>query len=460
MIALADPSDGTSLELVDLLVGLLEFRDPYFRGGSSLCRLLATATAEEMGLGPARTGHLALAALLRDLGRVAVGGRLTAPGPELDAVGRDEIRRHVDTSLRLLEGVALDPEVRDAVRHHHEQWDGGGYPDRLRGDRIPLAARILAVADSFSAMVAPRPYRLPKRIPEAVDELRREAGTRYDPDVVAALVRVLARRDQRSLAFGLRHHVLVVDGEEQGATAIAAKLCSNGYLAEVVPCPAAARERLKRSPVDALVLAADLADRGAEALLREVRHDLFMAELPVVVTSADDPELRVALLDAGADACLASATAFAELRATLASLVGRAVRTRASVQPAPSAGTGAAHWHALQGDLRDFPLGWLLQVMKYDSRTAVLVVWRGEEQGTICIERGDPCHAETRSSTGVDAVRQMLAWEQGSFLVHPNTRTADRTVDCSLMRLLLEEAVTEDHSNHIFGAVAARVRSD
>ena len=132
--------------------------------------------------------------------------------------------------------------------------------------------------------------------------------------------------------------------------------------------------------------------------------------------------------------------------------MGRAVRTRATVQATPR--SGAAHWHALQGDLRHVPLGWLLQVMGCDSRTAVHVVRRGEEEGTICIERGDPIHAEPRSATGIDAVRQMLAWEQGSFLVHPDPRTTDRTVDCTLMHLLIEEAVTEDHSNQIFGAVA------
>lgn len=455
MIALAEAPSGTSLELVDLLVGLLEFRDPYFRGGSSLTRLLATAVGTEMGYTPAQNAHLALAALLRDLGRVAVGGRLVAStASELDGPARDSIERHVDTTLQLLEGVTLPPEVRGAVRHHHERWDGAGYPDRLSGEDIPLDARIIAVADSFAAMMAPRPYRLPKRIPEAVDELRSQSGTRYDAEVVAALVRVLARRDQRSLAFGLRHYVLVMDADEQAATATAAKLCSNGYLAEVVPDADSARERLKRSPIDALVLCARQPEDAA-VLLAEVRAGQPWRDIPVVVTNADDADIRVSLLESGADACFPRRTAFGELRATLASLLGRAVRTRAEAQSPSRALSGSqSPWHALQGDLRDFPLGWLLQVMKYDSRTAVLSVWAGDDEGTICLERGDPSHAETRNAMGVDAVRQMLTWEQGTFVVHPNATTGDRTVDCSLMHLLLDQAVSEDHTNRVFGAVS------
>ncbi len=189
-------------------MGLLEYRDPFFRGGSSLTRLLAAAVGRELGLPEGEIQNLGLAAVLRDLGRLALGGKLVSgPGkvgktPE----ARRRIERHVDLALHLMEGIDLPASIRYAVRHHHERWDGGGYPDGLAGAEIPLSARILAVVDSFSAMVAARPYRLPRKVPEATAELRAEAGSRYDPDVVDALLAVLSRRDQPHLGFVQRHH--------------------------------------------------------------------------------------------------------------------------------------------------------------------------------------------------------------------------------------------------------------
>jgi HD-GYP domain-containing protein (c-di-GMP phosphodiesterase class II) len=85
-------------------------------------------------------------------------------------------------------------EVLQVVRHHHERWDGRGYPDRLEGMMIPLAARIVAVADAFAAMIAGRPYRPARTADEALDELRREAGRQFDPDVVEAWCGAYARR--------------------------------------------------------------------------------------------------------------------------------------------------------------------------------------------------------------------------------------------------------------------------
>lgn len=454
------PASALSLiAITDMLVGLLEYRDPFFRGSSSLTRLVAEKVAEEMGLGERERVDLALAAVLRDLGRLAMGGRLVSqpaqPGEETQE-SRREIERHVDLALHLLEGIELPRDVRHAVRHHHERWDGAGYPDRLAGESIPLLARILAVVDSFAAMVSPRPYRLPRKMPEAARELREAAGTQYDPTVVEALMRVLARKDQPHLGFAQRPHLLLVSPDQPGAVVTATRLCSAGFVAEVSPDPDTARERLRRVPVAALILSTETGEEGAPAFVRELRADPLFSSLPVVVVDAGSVALRVRLLESGADVCFPPGTRYAELQGTLAALVGRTLRAdQRKGGTGGATGSAEAPWLALQGDIEDFPLTWLLQVMKYDSRTAAIGIRGAAADGAIYLENGDAIHAQIRGGAkGEAALRRMLQWETGRFIVQPAARPRERTIEASIMHLLLTQAVDEDHSARgIFGAV-------
>lgn len=455
-LAAASPQTRSLIALTDMLVGLLEYRDPFFRGSSSLTRLLALSVAEEMGLSTEDRVDLALAAVLRDLGRLALGGKLvTTARVTTSQEARRKIERHVDLALHLMEGIELPRSVRLAVRHHHERWDGAGYPDALAAEDIPVLARILAVVDSFAAMVSPRPYRLPRKVPEAAAELQRESGTQYDPDVVNALVRVLARREQPHLGFVQRHHILMVNPDQPGAVVSAAKLCSGGYLAEVAVDPATARERLRRVPVAALVVSAECGADATAALIRELRVDPLFSSLPIVVSDAAGVGLRVRLLESGADVCFPPGVRHAELQGTIGALVRRTLSPRHTGEGGRSG--PESPWLALQGDIQDFPLTWLLQVMKYDSRTAAIGIRGADGEGVIYLRKGDAVHAQVRGGPGGEpALRQMLHWGKGRFTVQPDARPKEQTITTSIMHLLLTQAVDQDHAAAgIFGAVSA-----
>jgi len=161
---------------------------------------LALAVGRELRLGPEALDEVARAAELHDVGKIAVPDAiLDKPGP-LDPVEWSFMRRHPLIGERiLLAAPALRPVAR-LVRSSHERWDGGGYPDALRGDEIPLGARIVAVCDAFDAMTTERPYREPIPEAEAIAELRQCAGTQFDPMVVEAFCRVLDREAGPTLA--------------------------------------------------------------------------------------------------------------------------------------------------------------------------------------------------------------------------------------------------------------------
>jgi two-component system cell cycle response regulator len=154
---------------------------------------LALAVGRQLHMGPEGLDEVARAAELHDVGKIAVPDAiLDKPGP-LDPVEWSFMRRHPLIGERiLLAAPALRPVAR-LVRSSHERWDGGGYPDGLRGDEIPLGARVVAVCDAFDAMTTERPYREPVTEGNATAELRRCAGTQFDPMVVEAFCRVIAR---------------------------------------------------------------------------------------------------------------------------------------------------------------------------------------------------------------------------------------------------------------------------
>ncbi len=171
------------------LVRGLEARVPYLSSHSGNTTRYALAVSEALGLGSREVEDIRKAALVHDIGNIAVPRAILNSGRSLDAAERQIVEQHVVTGVRLLDQLAAFDRAIPIVRHHHERWDGCGYPDGLSGKAIPLGARVLAVADAFDAMTAGRAYRKPCRIREALGRLRRESGQQFDPAVVDALAR-------------------------------------------------------------------------------------------------------------------------------------------------------------------------------------------------------------------------------------------------------------------------------
>jgi HD-GYP domain-containing protein (c-di-GMP phosphodiesterase class II) len=175
----------------DVLLSTLTEREPELGEHLHDVAKLALAVGRELDMSPEDLDEVARAAELHDVGKVAIPDAiLNKPGP-LDEAEWGFMRRHTIIGERiLLSAPALRPVAR-LVRSSHERWDGGGYPDGLAGEEIPLGARIVCVCDAFDAMTTDRPYRPRMRTEAALAELRAGAGTQFDPRVVKAFARSL-----------------------------------------------------------------------------------------------------------------------------------------------------------------------------------------------------------------------------------------------------------------------------
>jgi HD-GYP domain-containing protein (c-di-GMP phosphodiesterase class II) len=189
----------------DLLQGLLNaiaYKDPYTKRHCEDNVRYVDSVADRLHLTDEARESLRKAALLHDVGKIAIPDEtLLKPGP-LDDDEWQVMQQHVRFGEMIVKGIAEISDAIEPVATHHERFDGNGYPRGLKGKKIPLLGRILAVVDAYSAMTLDRPYRKALTEETAIDELRRGAGTQFDPAVVEAFLETLeaSRKAERKVA--------------------------------------------------------------------------------------------------------------------------------------------------------------------------------------------------------------------------------------------------------------------
>ena len=182
------------VETVRVLADAVEAKDGSLRGHCEEMASYARALADRLGLDRRRREDVEFGALMHDIGKILITERILLKPAALSIEEYNVTKLHPRIGFRLLENVPGLEAAARGILHHHERFDGTGYPSGLRGEEIPLEARIIAVADAFNAMTSDRPYRDRRSVEEACDELERAAGGQFDPEIVAAFVDEVRRR--------------------------------------------------------------------------------------------------------------------------------------------------------------------------------------------------------------------------------------------------------------------------
>ena len=283
---LADSFKGITQALSELV----ESRDPYTAGHSKHVAELALKTGKEMGLCQEDLDGLRVCALLHDIGKAIIpAGILNKPG-KLSTHEWGFIHEHPSTAYETLRRIPFPWPVADVVHQHHERLDGSGYPMGLSGDSIHLWARIIAVADIFDAMTSHRPYRPGLPLREAIEELSSGLETKYDPEVVKAINRVLRLDDKR---------IMVVDYDAEQVKGLCAELKHQGLEPIGFTSSTAALNEIEVKAIPLVITELDMPQINGVQLTRTIKH-LYPESQVILTAKCDNREGSLRALRAGA----------------------------------------------------------------------------------------------------------------------------------------------------------------
>ncbi|MDK2822898.1 MAG: hypothetical protein PWQ67_2011 [Clostridia bacterium] len=179
------------LNTIETLVKSIEAKDVYTCGHSERVARYSVAIGKELGLDAISLEQLNYLALLHDIGKVAVSDKILNKMEKLNDEEFNIVKHHPEIGAQIAKNIKLLKDYQNAILHHHERWDGVGYPSKLKGEDIPLFSRIIAVADSFDAMTSDRPYRKALEYSTAINEITLCSGKQFDPQIVNAFIKTI-----------------------------------------------------------------------------------------------------------------------------------------------------------------------------------------------------------------------------------------------------------------------------
>ena len=191
------------VETVTSLAFAIDAKDHYTQGHSQKVSAYAVMIAQELGLAEPEVEEIRLAALLHDIGKVGIPETILNKSGPLDASEWETMKTHTDLGSKILEPLKPMIRIRQMVRHHHEFYDGTGYPDRLGGERIPQGARVIAIADAYDTITSARTYKKPRTPEDAFAELERCAANQFDPELVRIFIKTMRRVPRSSSEEGV-----------------------------------------------------------------------------------------------------------------------------------------------------------------------------------------------------------------------------------------------------------------
>jgi response regulator RpfG family c-di-GMP phosphodiesterase len=427
-----EAAKGTTalIDVLDVLVGLLELDDHFFGGFSHQVMRLARSVAEEMALEKEVLEEVVISTLLRDIGKADLDRGLREGQEAYTAEQTALMREHVASSVRLLEHIDMPWKVLPIIRHHHERYDGQGYPDSLKGREIPLGARIVAAVDAFMAMVSDRPHRDAMSFDEALDELERHAGAQFDPEIVEVLIRVIqkqyAARNQKA-----KPRILIIEPQEEYRRLLKMRLLNEGVEVEAVAELNGNLRDFKKNPPH-LVLA-DMGDDGAEGFetLRKFREAEELHSVPfALLAEQDDRFHKLRALRQGVDDYILKTDDLEEVVARAENILTREA-IRRGVKPSQRP-------RGVTGQIENLPLPDIVQILSIGMKTACVTLTAGKRHGKIWFRDGSLAHARAPEEEGEEAFFEMLTWDEGTFEIRHGLRTDKKTVDNDAMFLVME----------------------
>ena len=391
----------------------------------------ARTVAEEMKLTKEMVDEIVVASLLHDIGRVGIRSEILTGKKEISKEEYNSVKSHCENGAKILETIDFPWKIKPIIVHHHERYDGKGYPGGLKGREIPLGARILSVVDAYAAMTANRPHRKSLQKEEAIAELHRNVGTQFDPEIVEIFTRVVEQKFAHH-GVGAKPRILLVDDEVDYLTLLKLKLVNEGFEVVVTDRSTEALAIMERDQPDLVIADVLMPEMDGIAMYRKMRELPGAGDTPLLFLSGkDETNMKVEALHLGAEDYLIKPVELKELAARVRNIIRRDKRRKTGVGGGPS--------HGVVGDLRNLGIPDIVQTLHLGLKTACVVLKAGQrDEGRIYFTNGRICHCETENIAGEDAFYRLLRLQEGTFVITHGQTTKKRTIDMDEMQLILE----------------------
>ncbi len=416
-----------SYALADRLLQIFAVNDKYFFNNDHLVAELSGKIAEKMGLEDDIVEAIRMAALLRDLGRVVIHQQILEETKRLDQTELTPIKAHPIHTMQILRHVRFPWNLDTIISQHHEHYDGSGYPMGLKGREISIGARIINVVDAYYAITTDRPYRraLPKD--KAVSEIKKNAGSQFDPEVVEMFLSIIGEEVSEAAP---KKRVLIFERELNVAAMI--KLGTTVDDIEVIHATSSIEAISRIRQKNPQVVVAD-----TEALELETFRRFYQTARQ---TMRDDSRFLLLVPDKNFVSQFKERVDYIVKPINMEQITLKIKGLLFDV-PLPEP---LEQMKGLTGRLEDFNLTDIIQILSLGLKTAKVEITRDNEKGLLYLLRGKIVHASAGNVRGPEAFFELIRWERGVFHILHGQVANEVNVTLDTMHLLMEACTILD----------------
>lgn len=412
----------------DRLLQVFEVNNKYFFNNDHLVANLSRKVAVRMKLEESLVEGIHISALLRDLGKVGVQHQILDEKGKLERDKLTVIKSHPLNTVQILKQINFPWNVDSIIAHHHEHYDGNGYPEGLQGRYIPLGSRIISVVDSYVAMTMDRPYRKALTSEEATKEILQKTGSQFDPEIVEVFLSVI-QEEKRQAAERKRLIVLDIDGTISAL--IKLNLSSDEFDILSATTSLEAVRYLKEKTPYALIADSETLSIDKFRFYNTVRQDSSTSTIPFFII-VPTQELPQQLTDPGVE--------FLVKPLDIEDLLSK-IKTISKIVPARKHKPLVAEEEELKGvsgSLEDLSLVDIIQLLNMGLKTAKVILIKDKEKGEIYLRSGKIVNVHVGNLTGHEAFFKLMEWYKGVFRIFHGHHIDDVNVTMDTMNLLLE----------------------
>ena len=416
------------LETLDVLLGLLELEGGGVQGHSHNVAKYSRLIANKLELSLKEVDAITLSAYIHDLGKKGIKPYSIL---DIDATSDpSEIMEQAEIPLKLLGGAKFPFDIESIIRHQYERWDGRGIPDGLKGEEIPVGARILALVDAYEDLTNPGLNENPLEPGEALEQLNRQAGKIFDPQIVELFMSVVRDDIYLKRVEVAQDKILLADTEFDLTTLLELRLVKEGFGVIIARNGKEALEKARSEMPSLIITEVDLPEKSGLEFISELKEDEKTRSIPFIFLSRkDDPSVVTKALDLGAEDYITKPIKVDVFCAKIKTMLARLKEEKKVAVPQPVGVTGS---------LSEMSLPDIVQILGAGRKTARVTLENNGKTAYIYLEDGRVVNAEIDDLKGEEAFYKILWWNEGTFTIDPNVEITERLINMSNDSLMLE----------------------